>query len=476
MNDRRVFVVAATGEADSSVSVGNQDQAPLASRECGRRRRWNWQFIRLLSCLALIASQSAVHGQEPARQWIDEHLAETVELYQHFHSNPELSFHEEQTAARVAEELQKVGCDVVTGVGGHGVVGLLENGEGPTVMWRCDLDALPVVEATGLEYASTVRTKDDNGVDVGVMHACGHDIHITNLITAARFFSAHRDLWQGTLMFVGQPAEERGAGARAMLEAGIFTQIRRPDFALAAHVDATLPAGMIGYRSGYALANVDSCDITVNGRGGHGSFPQGCIDPIVQAAELILAIQTIVSREISPLEPAVVTVGSIHGGTKHNIIPDSCHLQLTIRSYSPEVRQQLKEGILRRANAVAETYGAPAPTVVYSEGTPALFNDEALVDRIVPAIAAAVGEEKLVLADKSMGGEDFSRYGIAGVPIFMFRLGSVDPERLDEFARRGTTPPSLHSAEYYPAADETLRTGFTATVAAILDLVGKRPR
>ncbi|REJ86326.1 MAG: amidohydrolase [Planctomycetota bacterium] len=423
-----------------------------------------------------MTSGSALPAQEAAEQWIDKNLQPTVELYQHFHRNPELSFHEEQTAARVAEELQKAGCDVVTGVGGHGVVGLLENGEGPTVMWRSDLDALPVVEATGLEYASTVRTENDEGVEVGVMHACGHDVHITNLIATARFFSSHRDQWQGTLMFVGQPAEERGAGARAMLEDGIFTRIRRPDFALALHVDATLPAGMVGYRSGYALANVDSCDITVKGRGGHGSFPQGCIDPIVQAAELVMAIQTIVSREVSPLEPAVVTVGSIHGGTKHNIIPDSCHLQLTIRSYSAEVRAKLKEGIIRRANAIAEAYDAPEPEIVYSEGTPAMFNDEALVDRVVPAIAAELGEEKLVLADKSMGGEDFSRYGIAGVPIFMFRLGSVEPERLDEFARRGTTPPSLHSAEYYPAAEQTLRTGFLATVSAIMELIGKHSR
>jgi hippurate hydrolase len=415
---------------------------------------------------------AGVRADSPA-EWIDAHLDRYVELYKHFHAHPELSHYERETAARLTSELQAAGCDVTTGVGGHGVVGLLKNGPGPTVMWRCDLDALPVVENTGLDYASQVRAANETGDDVGVMHACGHDIHITNLVAAAMFMSTHRDLWSGTLMFVGQPAEERGAGAKLMLEDGLFRVFPKPDFALATHVDATLPAGMVGYRGGYALANVDSCDITVKGRGGHGSYPQGCIDPIVQAAELVLSLQTIVSREVSPLEPAVVTVGSIHAGTKHNIIPDNCRLQLTIRSYDPKVREQIKEAIHRKAQAVAEAHHAPAPEVVYSEGTPALFNDEALVGRIAPALAAALGEGKLVEVDRSMGGEDFSRYGLAGVPIFMFRLGSVAPARMDEFGRRGTTPPSLHSAEYYPEPRETLRTGLIATVAALREVLGR---
>jgi len=428
----------------------------------------------LTSCAValLIVSSTAIRAESPS-EWMDEHLDEYLQLYQHFHTHPELSFYEEQTARRLAEELQAAGCNVTTEVGGHGVVALLQNGRGPTVMWRCDLDALPVTENSGLPYASTVRTHNDDNVEVGVMHACGHDVHITNLVAVARYFATHRELWEGTLMFVGQPAEERGAGAKAMLEAGLFRHFPKPDFALAAHVDATLPAGYIGYRSGYALANVDSCDITVKGRGGHGSFPQGCIDPIVQAAELVTALQTIVSREISPLEPAVVTVGSIHGGTKHNIIPDSCHLQLTIRSYSDDVRQSIKDAISRKAAAIAQACGAPAPVVDFTEGTPAVMNDEALVDRVVPALAEALGEDKLVLADRSMGGEDFSRYGRAGVPIFMFRLGSVDPARMDEFARSGRLPPSLHSAEYFPEPRVTLRTGLVATVTALLQLVGR---
>ncbi len=428
----------------------------------------------LPALILLVWVSASVCRAETPPEWIGSHLDRYVELYTDFHRNPELSHFEEQTAARLAERLQAAGCEVSTGVGEHGVVGILQNGAGPTVMWRCDLDALPVTENTGLDYASRIVTQNEEGVDVGVMHACGHDIHITNLIAAADYMATHRDQWAGTLMLIGQPAEERGAGAKLMLEAGLFREFPQPDFALAAHVDATLPAGMIGYRSGFALANVDSCDITVNGRGGHGSYPQGCIDPIVQAAELIISLQSIVSREISPLEPAVVTVGSIHGGTKHNIIPDSCHLQLTIRSYSAEVREQIKQSIIRRSKAVAETYGAPEPVIEYSEGTPAMFNDEALVERVVPVLVDALGEEKLVLSDRSMGGEDFSRYGLAGVPIFMFRLGSVDPARMDDFARRGLTPPSLHSAEYYPEPRVTLQTGLIATVAALTELMPPR--
>ena len=416
----------------------------------------------LLAVTCCCLSASLCRGETPS-EWIAAHLEEYVELYREFHRQPELSYFEEQTAARLAARLQAAGCDVTTGVGGHGVVGLLKNGAGPTVMWRCDLDALPVTENTGLDYASRVVTQNEEGVDVGVMHACGHDIHIPNLIAAADYMATHRGEWSGTLMLIGQPAEERGAGAKLMLEAGLFREFPQPDFALAAHVDATLPAGMIGYRSGFALANVDSCDITVNGRGGHGSYPQGCIDPIVQAAELIVSLQSIVSREISPLEPAVVTVGSIHGGTKHNIIPDSCHLQLTIRSYSAEVREQIKQSIIRRAKAVAEAYGAPEPEIKYSEGTPAMFNDEALVERVVPVLADALGEEKLVLSDRSMGGEDFSRYGLAGVPIFMFPLGAADPARMHGLPA-AVDASTLHSAEF-PEPRVTLQTGLV-TVAA----------
>jgi hippurate hydrolase len=435
----------------------------------------SWRLVAVGLTVAWAAVAGPGVRAETPGEWIDSRLDGYVELYKHFHLHPELSYYEKETSLRLTSELQAAGCDVTTEVGGHGVVGLLKNGPGPTVMWRCDLDALPIRENTGLDYASTVKATDESGAEVSVMHACGHDIHITNLIATALYMSTHREQWSGTLMFVGQPAEERGGGAKLMLEAGLFRVFPKPDFALATHVDATLPAGFVGYRGGYALASVDSCDITVKGRGGHGSFPQGCIDPIVQAAELVLSLQTIVSREISPLEPAVVTVGSIHGGTKHNIIPDTCHLQLTIRSYDPKIREQIKASIERKAKGVALAHKAPEPVIEFTEGTPAVFNDEALVTRITPAFSAALGADKVVASDRSMGGEDFSRYGLAGVPILMFRLGSVAPERMEEFARRGMIPPSLHSAEYFPEPRLTLKTGLAATVAALMELVGREP-
>ncbi len=423
----------------------------------------------------LLAMTASATGADP-HVWVEQHLDQLVALYQHFHRHPELSNHEVETAARLAEELRSAGCAVTTGVGKHGVVGVLANGEGPVVMWRTDLDALPVTENTGLEYASTVRTKDDAGAEVGVMHACGHDIHITNLIAVARYMQEHRESWRGTIVFIGQPAEERLLGARQMLDDGLFTRFPKPDYALALHVDASLKAGLVGCRSGFAMASVDSCDITVRGRGGHGSFPQGCIDPIVQAAELIVSLQTIVSREISPLEPAVVTVGSIHGGTKHNIIPDTCRLQLTLRSYSPDVRAKLQEAIIRKAQGIAAAYQAPPPEVTFSEGVSALFNDEALAERVTPALMAALGAERVVASDRTMGGEDFALYGEAGVPIFMFRLGAVAPERLERFAQAGLMPPSLHSAEFAPEPRETLRTGLIASVAALRELLGRPAR
>jgi amidohydrolase len=420
--------------------------------------------------LALVVSAGNVGAADP-QTWVGEHMDELVAVYTHFHSNPELSFHEQQTAVRLAEELRAAGCDVTTGVGGHGVVGVLKNGEGPTLMLRCDLDALPVTEETGLESASKVTALNEEGVKVGVMHACGHDVHITNQIAVARYLSSHPEQWAGTLVFIGQPAEEKGAGATAMLEDGLFERFPRPDFAVALHVDSFLPTGMIGYRGGYAMANVDSCDITVRGRGGHGSYPQGCVDPIVQAAQLVVDLQTIVSREIAPLEPAVVTVGSIHGGTKHNIIPDTCHLQLTIRSYSPEVREHLKEAILRKAQAIATSFRAPAPEIKYTEGTPSLFNDERLVERLLPVLVDTLGEESVVQADQSMGGEDFSQYGLAGVPIFMYRLGAVERERLSSYAESGKTPPSLHSSQFYPDVRPALETGLLSMVAIVRELL-----
>lgn len=435
-------------------------------------RRW------LAGCcfigLFVLAPPAKAADDEPAA-WAAKHLDELLSLYKHFHQHPELSLEERETAARLADELQAAGAQVTRGLGGHGVVGVLAKGKGPALLIRTDLDALPVAEQTGLSYASTVKVKDARGTETGVMHACGHDIHITSLIGVARYLNEHKHRWQGTVIFIGQPAEERGEGAKQMLDAGLFEKFPKPDFALAMHVDSNLAAGKLGYRAGFTLANVDSVDIKLHGRGGHGAFPHTTIDPIVQAARLILDLQTIVSREIKPTEPAVITVGSIHAGTKHNVISDECRLQLTVRSYSDEVRRQLLDAIRRKAAATAASSGAEEPTVTVSEGTPAMFNDEKLVERVAPVFRRVFGEDRVAPSEQSMGGEDFSRYGLAGVPIFMFRVGTVDAKRLAGFERIGQEPPSLHSPLFYPDPEPTLATGVAAMAAAALDLLQAEP-
>lgn len=409
---------------------------------------------------------------EDAAAWAKAHVEELVGLYRHFHANPELSFEERETGARVAKELRAAGMEVTEGVAKTGVVGILKNGSGPIVMIRTDLDALPVTEQTGLAYASKVKVKGEAG-ETGVMHACGHDIHMTSFIGTARWFAANKDKWQGTLFFLGQPAEERVGGAKVMLDGGLFTKFPKPDYAIALHCDSDLAAGRIGLRGGYTLANTDSVDVTMIGRGGHGAYPHTTIDPIVLAAQFVMSLQTIVSREVKPIEACVITVGSIHGGTKHNIIGNECHMQLTVRSYSDEVRQQLKEAITRKAKAVAAGADAPEPKVVFTEGTPAMFNDEKLAERLRGVFQRQFGEANVDNPQPEMGGEDFSQYGRAGVPIVMFWLGTIEPRRLARMKQLGQEIPSLHSALYYPDAEESLITGITATVAATLELLKK---
>ena len=431
---------------------------------------WPWAVAMLVFC-----SVRPLAAESPST-WVEKELPNLVELYQEFHANPELSFQEKETAARLAKAWKDAGLEVHTGIGGHGVVGLLRNGEGPTLMLRTDLDALPVIEQTNLAFASKVRVQAESGGEVGVMHACGHDVHMTNLIGVVRYLAQHRDQWCGTVIAIGQPAEERGAGARAMLNVGLFERFPKPDFALALHVDAALATGKVGVRPGYSLANVDSVDITVRGKGGHGAYPHTTVDPIVQAAQLILSLQTIVSREVRPQEPAVITVGSIHGGTKHNIIGDECRLQLTVRSYSDGVRRQLLTAIERKAKATAMAFDAPEPIITISEGTPALFNNEELAARLTKVFQTMLGKDQVVVAEAEMGGEDFSRYGRAGVPIVMYRLGAVDARRLERYKQLGQDPPSLHSPLFYPDVEEALTTGVTTMVAAALDLLApKKP-
>jgi hippurate hydrolase len=403
--------------------------------------------------------------------WTAAEMPGLVALYRHLHAHPELSLQEKQTAERVAAELQAAGCDVTTGVGGHGVVAVLRNGDGPALLLRADMDALPVVEQTGLDYASVATATDPAGKAVGVMHACGHDVHMTVLIGAVRYLAGHRDRWRGTLVAIGQPAEERMRGARAMLEDGLFERFPRPTYGLALHVDSALAAGKVGVRSGFTLANSDSIDITVKGVGGHGAYPHTTVDPIVQAADLVLALQTIVSREVKPTDPAVITVGSIHGGTKHNIIGDSCELKLTVRSYSDDVRTQLLAAIERKAKAVAASYRAPEPTITVAEGTPAVFNDRDLATRVGAAFRRVLGDERVTEAEQSMGGEYFSLFGRAGVPIVMYRLGAVEEPRLARYESLGRPPPSLHSATFFPDAEPTLGTGVLTLVTAAVELL-----
>lgn len=400
-----------------------------------------------------------------------------VAYYQQLHVSPELSFQEAQTSARLAASLEAGGFTVTRGVGGHGVVAVLENGDGPTLLLRADMDGLPVKEQTGLPYASTVRATELDGSDVSVMHACGHDVHMTVVLSSALELQQRRDQWQGTLVVIMQPAEERGAGARDMLADGLFERFPVPDYNLSLHTIATLPAGQVGFIEGWMMANVDMVDVTLYGIGGHGAYPHTARDPVVLAAAIIMDLQTLVSREIHPAEPGVVTVGSIHGGTKHNIIPDEVKLQLTVRSYSDAVRERLLSGIERIATKQAEAMDMPAdrpPRVeVREEYTPALWNDPALVQRAVTAMRRELGDDALVGISKEMGGEDFSRYGRTAqkIPSFMMRLGTVPAELWEQAQRGDARLPSLHSPFFAPDPEPTLSTGRRAMVAAALDLL-----
>jgi len=431
-------------------------------------------FLLVLLSLSIAAAPT----QKVVRDSVAKEIPSLLKLYEHLHANPEISFQEEKTGLRLGAEMKKLGFEVTQNIGGFGVVCVLKNGKGPTVLVRTDTDALPVKEATGLPFASTRTTTDDLGKTVPTMHACAHDVSMTCWNGVARVLTKLKREWKGTLVFIAQPAEERGAGARAMLADGLFKKFPLPDYCLALHVSADQPAGTLGYTSGFAMANVDSVDITVRGVGGHGSQPQSTKDPIVLAAQIVLALQTIVSREIHPLDPAVVTVGSIHGGTKHNIIPDEVHLQLTIRSYSDEVREKLIAAIKRIAIGQAMAAGLPEekhPLVkVKDEYTPAAYNDPKLVARVNGVFEKWFGKDVLIERKPTMGGEDFGRYGRTEhkIPIYMFRLGGVSSAAMKQAQALGQPLPSLHSAKFAPDT-ACIRTGVTAMSAAVLELLSK---
>jgi len=402
---------------------------------------------------------------------VDGSLPGLVAFYEDLHRNPELSLEEKRTSKVLAEALTRAGAEVTRNFGGYGVVAVLKNGDGPTVLVRSDMDALPVTEATGAAYTSKATGTDAEGRATGVMHACGHDVHMSCLVGTAQWLAGHRDKWAGTVVLIGQPAEERVMGARAMLEAGLYSRFPKPSAAMALHVAHDLAVGRVGYISGPAFASSTSVDITVKGRGGHGAMPHNANDPIVQAAMLVVDLQSIVSRQVSPVDAAVVTVGSIHGGTKHNIIPNDVQLQLTVRAFRDETRELLLNSIRRKAEGIAHAHNAPKPVVEVKEGITPTVNTPELVARVLPAIEAELGKANLEQVEPTTGAEDFGLFGRDGVPTFMFRLGTVKPERLAEAKAGGKPLPSLHSAEFLPVADKAIATGVRAMSAAVVRLL-----
>jgi hippurate hydrolase len=426
-----------------------------------------------LTHATLSAQSGAPRPATPALTEVDAIYADIETLYTDLHRNPELGFQETRTAAVLAARVKALGFDVTTGVGRTGIVAVLKNGPGPTVMLRTELDALPVGEKTGLPFASTVIIKNANGQSVPVMHACGHDVHMAAWAGTARLMAERRDRWRGTLVMVGQPAEEGLGGAEAMLNDGLFTRFPRPDFALSLHDDDTMPAGTIGYHPGLFRAMSDRVEITVYGRGGHAAMPFNTVDPIVLAARIVLALQTIVSRENNPNNPVVLTVGSIHGGTQANIIPDEVRLELSVRTFTPEVRTRTLAAIRRIAKGEAEAAGALREPLVTAPATgrPPVFNDPALTLRLAGALKGALGEQNVIEMPAKMTSEDFAEYGAAGVPVALLHIGAVDRGKLEEAARTGIPVPAPHSPEWAPAYEPTLKAAIRAEVTALLELL-----
>jgi amidohydrolase len=442
--------------------------------------------MRIILYLLAILPVLAAPGDDLSTL-VEQELPALTATYKDLHAHPELSHHEEHTSAFLAGELRKAGYSVTEHVGkyaggapAYGIVAVLKNGNGPVVMVRTDMDALPVEEKTGLPYASRVRTKNDAGQQVGVMHACGHDLHMTSLLGTARVLAKLKDRWSGTLMLIGQPSEETIDGARAMLAGGLYARFAKPDYAIALHDDSEMEAGKIGVTAGPLLASSTSVDVTIRGLGGHGARPEATKDPIVMAAQFILALQTIVSRQIAPQDPAVITVGSIQGGSKHNIIPDEVNLLISTRAYSEDVRKNILASIERTARGVALAAGVPedrAPIVKVSEteAVPVTYNDPKLAARLKGVFVAALGAGNVLEPRPQMGSEDFGLFGLEGrqIPILMFRLGAADPAKWAESLRTGKPLPSLHSSLFAPVLEPSLRTGVIATTAAVLELMKK---
>jgi amidohydrolase len=408
---------------------------------------------------------------------VDSVMSRVDALYEQLHQSPELSNQEVQTAARLARELRALGFEAHEKVGGHGVVGVFRNGPGKTLLLRTDMDALPIAEATGAAFASRVRARDEAGNDVAVMHACGHDLHMAAWVGAAEYLVKHRKRWAGTLVMVAQPAEEKLSGARAMLKDGLLTRFPRPDVAFAIHVHDQLPVGTVGYTLGPFAASADSVDLVVHGRGGHGAYPQHTVDPIVIASRIVLGLQTIVSRENDPFDPAVISVGSFHGGTKHNAIPDDVKLELTVRTYRPATRKRILAAIERVAVAEANAAGAEAPpTLTVSEGTATAVSDPARTREVVDALRRLLPQQTFAELPPEMGSEDFSEYAAAGVPSVMLAIGVAAPDQVAAAKRGGAPLAPIHSSKFLPARPDSLRNAILVEVAAALTLLPRSAR
>jgi amidohydrolase len=428
--------------------------------------------MKSASLVLLLSLTVYACAQAPSSKEVEAVYPAAHDLYIDLHQHPELSSHETQTAAKLAARLRSLGYEVTEGVGGTGVVAILKNGAGPTVMLRTELDALPVEEKTGLPYASKVHTKDDSGRDVPVMHACGHDLHMASLVATAAIMAHSKDTWHGTLMLIGQPAEETISGAKAMIADGLFTRFPKPDVGIALHVGNGLPAGQIGITPGIYNTNADSLRITIYGKGGHGSAPQATIDPIVIAARTVLALQTIVSREVKPGEMAVITVGYIRAGTKNNIIPDQAELGLTVRTYKAEVRKQVLAAITRIAKAEAVAGGAQQETLIeHYESTDSVYNDPHLADLLRSPLEAALGKDNVITTDPITPSEDYAFFVEQGVPSLYMSLGGADPQRYAESKTSGNLLPSNHSPYFTPDVDPALHSGIRAEVAVLRNLL-----
>ncbi|MBA4353998.1 MAG: amidohydrolase [Novosphingobium sp.] len=434
----------------------------------------------LLAAVSAFALSTVPASADSLRDAIARDLPGLMDIYRDFHANPELSFQEVRSAAKLAAEARKAGFEVTEKVGKTGVVAVMRNGPGPVVLIRADMDGLPVIEQTGLAFASKVRGTSTAGVESGVMHACGHDTHMTAWIEVARLMAANRKGWSGTLVMVGQPAEEVGLGARAMLADGLYTRFPKPKYALAFHDTGDLPSGVIGTVPGFALANVDSVDLTVRGLGGHGAYPHTTKDPIVLASAIVTRLQTLVSRETSPFEPSVVTVGSFHAGAKHNIIPDEAQLQLTVRSYGDDQRQRLLDGIARIAKGEAIAAGVPderMPSVIVREPhTRATWNTPDFTRQINALLTARLGAARVVETGPTMAGEDFGEFGradSANIVSTILWVGGRPADQLDTARKEGRSLPSLHSPFFAPEADKVIAAGAEALATAAMALMPK---